>query len=139
MAAELFAEAHGRAFRRLSADLGFAIEGLAVAVRRPRRYGFIQAGLANKLERLGTAFAFARHATRPNVDYLLVSMKAQLQRAQGQGVVAAPREKQEEQEEAHRHRLAVEEAACVTGAAQEATREFEDQEKREQEETKRLQ
>jgi hypothetical protein len=79
---ELLVEAHGRAFRRLSEALGFGVEGLAVAARWARWCGVVEAGLPTRLERLDTAFAFARHTTGPKVDDLLTALEAQLQRAQ---------------------------------------------------------
>ncbi len=132
MAVEVLAEAHGRAFRGLSAELGFASEGWEVAARRARRCGFIEAGLAKKLERLDTALAFARHVSRPKADDLFAGLEAQLQRAQGQGVVAAPQQKHQEQEEVERQKPAAEEAACVVAAALDTTRELEDQEETKQ-------
>ncbi len=54
-------------------------EGLAVTARLARRSGFIDSYIAKKLEQLGIACAWARHATRPKFEEFMEKLDSQFQ------------------------------------------------------------
>ena len=53
----LLAEAHGACLRLLADSLPMEVDGLAVAARKGRQAGVIDAKLCKRLERLDTTFA----------------------------------------------------------------------------------
>ena len=74
----LLATARGDAYRRICTALGKDFEGLSVAARMAKQAGAITPDLAKKLQRLDTAYAFARHISTPKVESLGRALAAQL-------------------------------------------------------------
>ena len=103
----LVASLQGHCLRRLCLATGESSEGLAIAARRARRAGFLDAAMCKRMERIDVAAAIVRHINLPKVQ----GFKDQLDQALAQrggdaacsgGAVSAdkPQQSQQSQDDA---------------------------------------